>query len=469
MAKTARRRVALSTLLASLLCLCAPASWALVLVDGGQPRACLVLPAAPAPEEQKAADELTHFIHAISGAELPRLPPGADPGDLSPVYIGAAVPDGTGADMAPPGDDPAAFCLSVDDRRVCLRGRGPEGTLFSAYELLEQLGVRWFWPGELGTVIPETRTLALETQRTAQAPGFAGRYHNGFQADRGTWGKRLRMGGPYFPSSHGIDLPPEASFDKHPEYYSLVNGERAKSQLCVSNPDVLRLAVGELKAYFRQHPSEPWVGLGPNDGAGFCECERCRALDGGDYDPFSGEPSMTDRYVWFFNQCLQGLQDEFPDKKLCFYAYHVYMRPPVKVKPDPRIVPALAVIGLCRLHGPENPVCPEKSYWIWLAREWRKLLPEVYDRGYWYNLADPGFPFPLVSRLCKEIPLGRRLGIKGWRVETICHWASETPGLYLAAKLMWNPDADIDALLQDFYTRFFGPAAGPMQRYPRDA
>jgi hypothetical protein len=30
---------------------------------------------------------------------------------------------------------------------------------------------------------------------------------------------------------------------------------------------------------------------------------------------------------------------------------------------------------------------------------------------------------------------------------------------------MWNPNADLTKLDQDFYARLYGPAAGPMRRY----
>jgi hypothetical protein len=207
------------------------------------------------------------------------------------------------------------------------------------------------------------------------------------------------------------------------------------------------------------------MGIGANDGRGFCECERCSALDGGDYDPFGHYPSMTDRYVWFFNQVLEGISDEFPDKRLGFYAYSVYNRPPVKVKPSPRLVPAVALITLCRLHGMGNPICPEKSYEQWIIRQWGQLLPEVYYRGYWYNLADPGLPFFMMGRIGREVPLGKRLGIAGWRVESSYQWAGSTPSRYVAAKLMWNHNTPVDALMADFYEKFFGPVADPMKRY----
>ena len=65
----------------------------------------------------------------------------------------------------------------------------------------------------------------------------------------------------------------------------------------------------------------------------------------------------------------------------------------------------------------ENPVCPEKSYEKWIIKRWGELVPDVYYRGYWFNLADPGLPFFLVDRIRREVPLGKQLGIVGWRVE----------------------------------------------------
>jgi hypothetical protein len=37
--------------------------------------------------------------------------------------------------------------------------------------------------------------------------------------------------------------------------------------------------------------------------------------------------------------------------------------------------------------------------------------------------------------------------------------------LHLRARLLWNPDEDVDALLAEFYPKFYGPAAEPMRQY----
>ena len=459
---------------------------AVTLVETGQPRAVIVLAVdafayeatttrgrnkretpSPVADERLAGEELQEHLRRISGAVLDIVRQGAPLENRLPIYIGSAADAALDADIRTQGTDPGSFALVIGADHVSIRGLSPAGTLNGVYELLEQIGVRWFMPGEMGTVIPQMTTIGIRPQTTIQAPAFPARNLQGVRAPE--WERRLRLGGPYFPASHGAPgfggRGSEGLFQDHPEYFSLIDGQRKQRQLCISNPDVLKIAVNATKEYFRSHSEADMMGIGANDGRGFCECENCQALDGGDYDPFGHYPSMTDRYVWFFNGVLQGIQDEFPDKRLGFYAYSVYNRPPVKVKPDSRLVPAVALITLCRLHGMANPVCPEKSYEQWIIQEWGKLVPEVYYRGYWFNLADPGLPFFMIDRVRREIPLGKELGIAGWRVESPYDWAASTPSRYIASKLMWDPTADVDALMQDFYENFFGPAAAPAKQY----
>ena len=460
---------------------------ALTLVENGQPRAALVLceqaaripaeaptkgrarrrrqPPDPFADERLAAQEIQEHVRQMSGATLEIISAGDDLKGRRPILLGSAADAGLEDLIRGKGKDPASFALVVGASGASLRGLSAEGTLFAAYELLEQLGVRWFVPGEFGAVVPKTATVTLREQSTVQVPSFPARRLQAVYADQ--WCRRQRLGGLHFPSSHGVHLGEKADtlFKEHPEWFSLIDGQRKTRQLCVSNPQVLQRAVEATKDYFRKNPQTDIMGIGANDGRGFCECQKCKALDGNDFDPFGNYPSMTDRYVWFFNKVLEGISDEFPTKRLGFYAYSVYNRPPVKVKPDPRIVPAVALITLCRLHGMNNPVCPEKSYEKWIIRSWGKLVPEVYYRGYWFNLADPGLPFFMIRRIAQDVPEGKRLGIAGWRVESLYEWAGSTPSRYLAARLMWDHRANVDALMADFCERFFGPAARPMRRY----
>jgi hypothetical protein len=435
----------------------------------------LVLGSFAFASDEKAALELqTHLKEAGGTAvEIIRTAPGkaAEAArelrarKMTPILLGKA------AEEAPPSEwfktvkltDPSAYALEVQPEMIAIRGGSPRGVICGVMEALEQTGFRWFFPGALGTVTPSQDALKLVPQQKTETPGFTGRW--AVTQNHPEWMERVKMGGAYFPSAHGIDLGKGGSFAENPNLYALVKGERNKVQVCLSNPETVKRATDATRDFFKKNPSAPWMGLGPNDGGGFCECEGCVALDGGDWDPLSAGPAVTDRYIWFFNQILEALAPELPEKKLAFYIYHNYMRPPVRFKPHPNIVPALADISLCRYHGPDNPVCPEKSLMVDLIHQWKKLCPEFYERGYWFNLADPGLPFIQTDKIAQEIKLGKEAGVTGWRVEVIDSPAAEGPSLYVGAKLMWNPATDPDAIVADFCNGLFGPAATPMKSY----
>lgn len=443
----------------------------------GKPAAVILLPEKPTDIETLAATELQEHIQKISGASLlienaSSVEKANVPANLNVIVLGSLAPKPAITSTAPKAltTDPSAFTLSVKGKRIDIAGVGDQGTLIGVYELLEQLGVRWYHPGELGTVIPSKDTLAITDQQTAQVPSFAARY--AAPADT-TWQRRNRMAGTYFVAAHGVPglkgskAQMEKLLEQYPECYALnaTTGKRHVGQICVSNPKTLELVNEAIRQIMQKNPAQALIGMGPNDGAGFCECDNCKALDGGDWDAFSNEPSHTDRYWWFYNRIIETVGQEYPDFQIQTYIYHSYIRPPVKVKPNPRVNGALAPITYCRIHGQNNPICPETNYYAYLAKEWGKLIPRLYDRGYWFNLADPGLPFPMMHRLRAQIPFAHEMGIYGWRVEVIGHWASENPSLWVAGKLMWNHEADVDALVADFATHYYGPAAKPMLQY----
>ena len=143
-----------------------------VLVREGVPAAVILLPADPEPDEVLASRELQDHIERMSGAVLdiagPHPPPGMAVIRIGHAPVGSAAPDG-------PGDDSAAFTIGVSSGEVRLTGRSAEGALFATYALLEQLGVRWYMPGDLGTVVPRRATVVLPAVNTARRCGAPGK------------------------------------------------------------------------------------------------------------------------------------------------------------------------------------------------------------------------------------------------------------------------------------------------------
>lgn len=425
-------------------------------MENGAPRVCIVLKENADSNEQLAAQELAFHFKEMTGSEIPV---GSIPiREAIPIFIGPPRL----SEVLPHHVKAGGFVLTVDNQKVAIEGADSTGTLMGTYELLEQLGVRWLRPGASGTIIPKNSSPTLRAQTTVQSPSFASRnLQGGLGMDRELWKiwlRRNRAGGPIFPNCHGMKLPKGLIPETSPELFALVDGNRRKNQVCVSNPALQDLVEKIVRDYFKQHPDEPWIGLGPGDGRGYCQCGGCNSLDANDLDPITGQISKTDRYIWFFNLILDRISDEFPDKKIAFYAYSNYMRVPIREKPSPRIVPALAPINLCRIHGPGNPICSEQTDYVKLLREWKILVPEVYDRGYWSNLADPGLMFPSLDKIQRQVSINKQEEIEGFRIECFHHWASEGPSLYLALRLMWNASADPEAILKDYYGQLYGPA-----------
>jgi len=304
---------------------------ALTIVKDGQPQALVAIPSKANEHEALAAKDLAEFVEKMSGAKLETTAIEAGGVDAFikdakakgrvPIVLGSIAQDRLA--KAHKGEPVrGAFALQARDGAILIAGAG-EGTSYGVLELLEQAGCRWFMPGDLGTVVPSLKTIDVKEQLTVQAPSFPSRW---FQMPDRDWQKRVRCGGDVFAGGHGIHAPPfakdkvtgEYGSRENAEYYSLVGGKRVARQHCVSNPRLIQFIVERVKQ-MRKAGKGPVIGMGPNDGGGFCECANCRALDGGDFDPFSNEVAVTDRYIWFFNEVLKGVEADYPDTKLGFY------------------------------------------------------------------------------------------------------------------------------------------------------
>ena len=451
----------------------APAAEGLTLVEQGKARCSVLLAPNAGDDVEFAVDDLVRCVHVMSGAKLQvfherrQVPPG-----FVPILIGW----NTTEPFLETATTDQAFVLRVSADNVVISGSrsSAPGTMFGVYELLHELGVRWFMPGELGEVIPRHNTVTVPIIEKQEAPDFVGRriQYSGHYPSGGateTWERRVKLRPtPGIPGSHAFHkwISKEKYFREHPEYFALTNGRRQPYQLCTSNPEVLRVFCENILAQYRGNPPDV-IPIGPNDGRGFCECDACRALDAGDWDPHYNQVSVTDRMIVFFNQVAQRIGKEFPGTKYSFYIYVTHRRPPLKARPDPRLVGMIAPIQLCVIHGTNNRQCPQRSVeWLHLIRGWTSLPLEIWNRDYGSILYGGAyFPLSLTHRWRTEVPLCSKLGIKGFRIETWVSWSGQMLDPYLLARLWWDAETDVDALIDDYFNKLYGPAAEPMQRY----
>ena len=457
--------------------------YAVPLVKEGRAVATIVLPPGPTATFRTAADEIAAYVEKISGARLP---------------VGGAQHGGSRIvlEVAPkmfPEED--AFRIVTRPDEVRLVGGGEAGVLYAAYALLEDLGVRWLVPGREGEVVPARRSIAYPRTDRRETPAFRCRFFYVNAPEILLWAVRNRLNGffpqqfavahgssyylpPVTPSLHSLALllPPEKYFAAHPEYYALLDGKRtpcteSHNQLCTSNPEVVEIIAKAIREYFHATPGARVYSIAPNDGYGWCECQRCAALDAklchSKKWGFGGQPVVSDRLCVFANEVARHAVADLPGRELYLFAYVNYCEPPETARPDSHITPVIChYVPACYAHPIDTPGCPDNEIYRRNLQGWARIAPQAMVYAYTDKSQWIGLPRPVVRPMAADIRYYRRLGFRKYLAQSDAGgWGEAGPLYYLTAKLLWNPDCDPQAVIREWNEGMYGPAAGEMMAW----
>ena len=358
------------------------------------------------------------------------------------------------------------------------------GSLNAVYAFVQELGVRWYLPGELGEIVPPKATIALPRVDRTVRPDFALRYpyiyFNRFgmeKRDETLW--QLRLGFNQAPEligpgelAHGTALVIERDEVKkaHPEYYALVGGKRQNGndfKPCLSSEGLFQENVKFVRAVLDIFDA-PMVSVMPTDGFGaICECDLCK----GKASPERGWDGLFSDYVWgYVNRVAQEVYKTHPDKKIVGMAYSTYLLPPTNID---KLSPNLVVCMEQRRAALSDPTRLRK--YTELRKAWLDKMPEGHKEfiGYDYyrhGINSPGMPvfFPHTIaqdlRSLKGISVGDFIEVYRDK-QGIGTLAVDHLNLYVTAQCWWDANLDIDALLEEYYTLFYGPARDEMKAF----
>ena len=97
---------------------------------------------------------------------------------------------------------------------------------------------------------------------------------------------------------------------------------------------------------------------------------------------------------------------------------------------------------------------------------WRERIPHLSVWEYYNFPRGPVFPGVSPHRIAEDIAFQRSLPIDGMFIELdSVNPAIEHINLYVTMKLLDDPDIDVDALLDEYYRLFYGPAEIPMRAF----
>jgi uncharacterized protein DUF4838 len=176
-------------------------------------------------------------------------------------------------------------------------------------------------------------------------------------------------------------IPPKKYGKTHPEYFSLIDGERSPvTQLCLSNEEVFDTVVSELKKRIAKNPKSKYWSISQNDNDKYCQCELCTKLN----KKYGGVPSGS--MTWFVNKVAR----EFPDKVISTLAYWYSRSAPSNLEIEPNVN-----IMLCNIESTrEQPVFVTDSAFSNDLQGWGKISQDILIWDYNIQFASPVSPFP---------------------------------------------------------------------------
>lgn len=340
------------------------------------------------------------------------------------------------------------------------------GSLNAVYEFLRMQGVRWYMPGELGEVIPQSPSIGLPQVDRTVVPDFPLRVFIGpawMNAPRETvlWSRRLGLNHGYEllgagPRTHGLANvhAREEMARTHPEHFALIGGRRDPHHACFSSQGLQREAVAYARTVFDTY-GEPALQLSPQDGLRMCRCETCESL-------------TASEAVWgFLDRVAREVGETHPDRLLLGAAYTSYREPPSGTA---ALAPNIAV----RINNVGRPSLDLPEQWDWytgLIASWRERTASgklVRVENDYHDAVIHPRAIAKDLHAMKGISLGEMNEVSR---ENLPDRAGQTwgqPGLthlnrYVNAAFLWDADQDLDRLLDEYFELFYGPARDEMR------
>lgn len=432
------------------------------------------LPPNSTASEEFAAEDLRRHLRQITGQ--PAADRRVESGGV--IYLNdwaAAATAGINKDKLKLSGD--AFHLQVCGEDLFVLSVTDRGILYGASELLRRLGCRWYTPSV--KKIPSLREATIAVVDETVRPAFEYRDMIAQDCQEPEFLMRLRVNGhfcriPEYLGGHQVYglhvhtyhalVPPSEHFDKHPEYFSLVGGKRviAGGQLCLSNPEVKRIAVENILKRIVANPQSKIFSVSQNDWHGACECPECRKI-------VDEESSQSGPVLRFANAVAEEVVKTHPHILISTLAYTYTLDAPKKVMPHPNVRVRLCPISCCSGHPFGTCDNPESRRFLTAFTKWAKRMSQMYIWHYSINFRNSLLPVPNFDELAGNLKFYHNKGVFGVFVQDMSAtgYGSESSDLraYLQAELLWNPAQDVWPLVKEWLDAVHGKAAPAMLRY----
>ena len=461
------------------------------LVKRGTSKSRIIIPEKAGVIEIQAAKVLQDYVQRISGARIPIESDNTNPqkgeiliGNVNRPELNVVSKEKLGKD---------GVLIKSTENSLVITGGTDKGILYGVYTFLEKyMGCRKYSPSV--TYVPKKKTIILHSINDIELPAFAYRenfYRDALDPEYQLWHKLDSHVGPgksewgYWVHTFETLLSPKEYGESHPEYFSFYDGKRhagtvpswdgaglqPEAQLCLSNPDVLEIVCKNLQAAINKNPEAIYWSVSQNDNVHYCRCADCAALDK-KYAAFAPEDKMYSTHggskypalgmgsiLTFVNKVAA----RFPDKIISTLAYQYSRVPPKDILPAQNVN-----IMLCSIESARNTTMEigDTSFSNDL-KGWGRLTNNIIVWDYVIRFSNLFAPFPNLRILQPNLKF-----MHDNRVSAVFEQGNREIGgefaelrAYLIDKLLWNPNINMNEVVNDFLEGYYGKAAKQVKEY----
>lgn len=443
------RKLIFFTTIILLVASCKPGE--IVIINNGISNYEIVIPDNADTITQGAGNELSHYLNRISGADISLVKESSLNTGKNHFFIGF-LPT---VELT----NPNTVSYKSQEQDLYITGGSPKSTLYAVYAFLEQeLDCMWLSPE--AEVVPQQNKVTIPADLNyTYSPEIGTRtVHSKLFYENHIFADKLKVTYEAFPgyvpearvhTFHRF-MPEGVFFEDHPEYYALSGEKRRSTQLCLSNPDVLKIVIDSVRAYFERNPGSDILSVSTNDNTQYCQCEECSAID-------KEEGSASGTMIRFVN----SVAEQFPDKTISTLAYQ-YTRKPCITKPAKNVLITLCSIE-CDRSKPIEEGCTDFATDL---KGWKELTENIRIWDYTTQFTNFLAPFPNIKTLEANIRFFRDNNAT-WVFEQHSHNPSELFELrsYLMARLLWNPDLNTEDLIHEFCNAYYEEGGKYIESY----
>jgi hypothetical protein len=448
-----------------------------------------------------AADELARYLAALLSGSPPEIvvDPSAPP---NVVVIG----DGAGSERARVAaraltDD--GYAIVIEPAGIAIGGANPRGVLFGVYALLHELGCRWLTPDDDGEMIPSLDVVRLATGTRVSTPDFRrrglGEDTRAVPPDDAGWFTDLvadtrRLAGwmaknrlshltttavaladdaslqdelarrgivSSYGTGHTIPrLLPRELFAAHPDYFRMdeYGQRRADGNLCVSNRAAVAVVVSNAVEEVRSvgRPVELYSVQGEDTPSGsWCRCPDCV------------EMTPLEQNALLCRAVAAGLAAAgLAQTRVALAAYQSTLELAI----DRSLLPDRVFVHFAPRErsyaeaidaGDNIKFARQLAGWSGLLGDDSLGVIEYYTDAVRFG----SLPVPLTRVIAADLRAYREAGATAWlRVLFMSRysWWAYPLNLYVVARLAWDADEPVAAIVADFCRHRYGSAGRTM-------